>query len=315
MVAIPEKLLQMFSGRNTYAFSRNIVKRVPRANQAVSLADAMGAKRCNQTSSSSSSLSSSSSSSSSPSQPPTTTTAATTTTTTATTTTNLESNTQAGTKPCDKSDSKGSVSPASDTEAGQTKVAEGTQSSKAQSPASEDSKTTQISKCTKGADGGDSKESSGDTDIMDKCQKFGSTHNDTSFWRKVSLAAIPFAFGLSAFIFATRGEHEKDDFIPYEFLYRRNKRFPWGDGKYSLLHGKNNYDPEEEEAKIDEEAEEDGPPTPRYKKTKDPLEEKKQLREKHADKGLERRKKRHQLEKEKREEEAKEQEQTQEQQE
>ncbi|KAI9588417.1 hypothetical protein GQX74_004262 [Glossina fuscipes] len=300
MVTITAKLLKMFSARNSYVFSRNIVKRLPRSNQVVSLADAMGVIRCNQTSSSSSTSTSS----------PTT-----TPTTTSTTTTNLEGNTKAETKPCEKSDDKGSVTPPSDSAAVQTKVAEDTQSSKAQSPPSEDSKAKQISKCTKGADGGESKESSESTDIMDKCQKFGSTHSDTSFWRKLSLAAIPFAFGLSAFIFATSGEYEKGDFIPYEFMYRHNKRFPWGDGKYSLLHGKNNYDPEEEEAKIDEEAEEDGPSTPRYKKTKDPLEEKKQLREKHADEELERRKKRHQLEKEKSEKEAKEQEQTQEQQE
>ncbi|TMW53704.1 hypothetical protein DOY81_001249, partial [Sarcophaga bullata] len=147
--------------------------------------------------------------------------------------------------------------------------------------------------------------------LEDKCGWYDIPRHNTQKWRKISYALIPFALGLSAIVLATRGEPPEQDYIPYEYMYMRTKRFPWGDGKKSLFHGPYNIIPEEEEERIDREAEE-APPSdkkeggaggkePRYKRSVDEHEEKLKLRDQHAKEELERRKKRHEQEKAKRE--------------
>ena len=162
----------------------------------------------------------------------------------------------------------------------------------------------------------------GGTYLEDKCGWYDIPKHNTKKWRKISYALIPFALGLSALVLATRKEPPEQDYIPYEYMYMRTKRFPWRDGKTSLFHGPNNIIPEEEEERIDREAEEapppDAPPAdkkgapadkkaeaggkePRYKKSVDEHEEKVKLRDQHAKEELERRKKRHEQEKAKQE--------------
>ncbi|KAK4307049.1 hypothetical protein Pmani_021163 [Petrolisthes manimaculis] len=56
-------------------------------------------------------------------------------------------------------------------------------------------------------------------------------------WKLVSiLVAFP-AIGLGMFnAFAGGAHHERPEFIPYEHLRIRTKRFPWGDGQKTLFH-------------------------------------------------------------------------------
>ncbi|XP_050689403.1 cytochrome c oxidase subunit 6A, mitochondrial-like [Eriocheir sinensis] len=55
-------------------------------------------------------------------------------------------------------------------------------------------------------------------------------------WKMVSLLVALPAIGL-CMVNAFTGEHEHPpEFIPYEHLRLRTKRFPWGDGNKSLFH-------------------------------------------------------------------------------
>ncbi|XP_045616564.1 cytochrome c oxidase subunit 6A, mitochondrial [Procambarus clarkii] len=59
----------------------------------------------------------------------------------------------------------------------------------------------------------------------------------TKQWKMVSLLVALPAIGLcmaNAFL-GTEHEH-RPEFIPYEHLRIRTKRFPWGDGQKSLFH-------------------------------------------------------------------------------
>lgn len=47
---------------------------------------------------------------------------------------------------------------------------------------------------------------------------------------------IPTILLLTAVTFGDREEEERPPFIKYEYLRRRTKRFPWGDGQKSLFH-------------------------------------------------------------------------------
>lgn len=58
-------------------------------------------------------------------------------------------------------------------------------------------------------------------------------------WKNLTLfVALP-AIGLSmtsCYLDHTKGHHERPEFVPYDHLRIRNKRFPWGDGTKSLFH-------------------------------------------------------------------------------
>lgn len=67
-----------------------------------------------------------------------------------------------------------------------------------------------------------------------------SAHDEsTKRWRNASLfLALP-AVALSMANVAFNGEHqERPEFKPYEHMYIRTSRFPWGDGNHSLIHNK-----------------------------------------------------------------------------
>ncbi|KAL9703737.1 hypothetical protein quinque_007255 [Culex quinquefasciatus] len=64
----------------------------------------------------------------------------------------------------------------------------------------------------------------------------GSSHKT---WKQLSLfvalpaVALAMANAISS---VTAEEHERPEFVPYEHLRIRTKRFPWGEGKKSLFH-------------------------------------------------------------------------------
>jgi len=41
---------------------------------------------------------------------------------------------------------------------------------------------------------------------------------------------------LTGYVFSTKDEHERPPFVKYEYMRKRDKRFPWGDGNKSLFH-------------------------------------------------------------------------------
>merc|ERR1712025_1106799 len=54
----------------------------------------------------------------------------------------------------------------------------------------------------------------------------------SSMWKKLTFFAI-----ILANVNAFSGDHEeKPEFIPYDHLRIRSKKFPWGDGNKSLFH-------------------------------------------------------------------------------
>lgn len=59
-------------------------------------------------------------------------------------------------------------------------------------------------------------------------------------WRKVSLfVCLPCIAMAMVNTYLGQVEHAKKprpDFVPYEYLYIRRKRFPWGDGNHSIFH-------------------------------------------------------------------------------
>ncbi|XP_064095845.1 cytochrome c oxidase subunit 6A2, mitochondrial-like [Macrobrachium nipponense] len=56
-------------------------------------------------------------------------------------------------------------------------------------------------------------------------------------WKMVSLlVALPSVALCMVNAFAGHGEEERDEFVAYEHLRLRNKRFPWGEGQKSLFH-------------------------------------------------------------------------------
>ncbi|KAK2148945.1 hypothetical protein LSH36_474g04000, partial [Paralvinella palmiformis] len=68
-------------------------------------------------------------------------------------------------------------------------------------------------------------------------------HGGMKTWRNMTLfLAVPGI--MITFVNARMKEaeehehHERPEFIPYEFLYRRPRPFPWGDGNHTLFHNK-----------------------------------------------------------------------------
>merc|ERR1711974_462709 len=69
----------------------------------------------------------------------------------------------------------------------------------------------------------------------------GSPHPESGWtkWRTAFfLVAVPAIIGghLSAFVFVDPEEHKRPDFVPYEHMRIRTKKFPWGDGNHTLFH-------------------------------------------------------------------------------
>ncbi|XP_015175682.1 PREDICTED: cytochrome c oxidase subunit 6A1, mitochondrial-like [Polistes dominula] len=59
----------------------------------------------------------------------------------------------------------------------------------------------------------------------------------TVLWRNLYLfVGIPATLLGLLNCYLSEQEHVKQEFIPYEHLRIRNKRFPWGDGQRSLFH-------------------------------------------------------------------------------
>ncbi|XP_067643768.1 cytochrome c oxidase subunit 6A, mitochondrial-like [Eurosta solidaginis] len=55
--------------------------------------------------------------------------------------------------------------------------------------------------------------------------------------RKICLfGLLPFVFLMSILIFSTRTHEEREEFKPWPHMYKRDKRFPWGDGVKSFFH-------------------------------------------------------------------------------
>ncbi|XP_017785555.1 PREDICTED: cytochrome c oxidase subunit 6A, mitochondrial [Nicrophorus vespilloides] len=58
-------------------------------------------------------------------------------------------------------------------------------------------------------------------------------------WKNVSLFVAAPAIvlcGVNCYLSHTQHHHERPEFVKYEYLRRRTKRFPWGEGNKSLFH-------------------------------------------------------------------------------
>uniref|UniRef100_A0A1Q3FTI2 Putative cytochrome c oxidase subunit via n=1 Tax=Culex tarsalis TaxID=7177 RepID=A0A1Q3FTI2_CULTA len=67
----------------------------------------------------------------------------------------------------------------------------------------------------------------------------GSPGSKHKTWKQLSLfVALPgLALAMANAISSVSAEeHERPEFVPYEHLRIRTKRFPWGEGKKSLFH-------------------------------------------------------------------------------
>lgn len=61
--------------------------------------------------------------------------------------------------------------------------------------------------------------------------------NTASLWKRVTfLVAIPAIILCAVNAFSGHEHHEREPFTKYEYMRRRTKRFPWGDGDRSLFH-------------------------------------------------------------------------------
>ncbi|KAH8400835.1 hypothetical protein KR009_001374 [Drosophila setifemur] len=61
--------------------------------------------------------------------------------------------------------------------------------------------------------------------------------NTASLWKRVTfLLALPVIVICAVNAFTGHVPHEREPFAKYEYMRRRNKRFPWGDGNHSFFH-------------------------------------------------------------------------------
>ena len=122
--------------------------------------------------------------------------------------------------------------------------------------------------------------------------KFQHTDDDWKRWKNIFFfGAIPtiVVAHVSAFVLPDESDHEPPPYVEYDHLRIRTKRFPWGDGKKSLIHNprvnalpggyEEGYGPAEEDVEEQEEVEE--------QKDEDKLEEveeqKEEVEEEHED--------------------------------
>lgn len=55
-------------------------------------------------------------------------------------------------------------------------------------------------------------------------------------WKRISLyVAFPLII-IGSIDNIRKLEHDRPEFVPYEYMRIRTKRFPWGDGNHSLFH-------------------------------------------------------------------------------
>merc|ERR1712055_623322 len=71
-------------------------------------------------------------------------------------------------------------------------------------------------------------------------QMSGDAHKDGwKMWKNLTLfAAFPIIIlgSINAFVLADESGHTPPEFIPYDHLRIRSKKFPWGNGNHSLIH-------------------------------------------------------------------------------
>ncbi|XP_017049331.1 cytochrome c oxidase subunit 6A1, mitochondrial [Drosophila ficusphila] len=81
--------------------------------------------------------------------------------------------------------------------------------------------------------------------------------NSAGLWKKVTfLLAVPAIVLCAVNAFTGHKHQEREPFAKYEYLRRRTKRFPWGDGNRSLFHNAEvNALPEGYEDEVQEEEE------------------------------------------------------------
>lgn len=161
------------------------------------------------------------------------------------------------------------------------------QSAKKPSQTAAKSVTKKTSKSQKAVSGGDgcSKSSVKVNYIVDKCDMFDKPKGHSKPYRMLSYCIIPLIVTFAYHLFSHHEEHDVH-YVPYEYMYKRTKKFFWGDHRKSFFHGPNNLIPDEE--------------APRYKKLPDAGEEdlkrRKELRDLHAKEELERRTRRREQE-------------------